>query len=361
MSTTEIADKPEKRIRLGISHGDINGISYEVIIKAFSDSRMLDLCTPIIYGSSKIASYHRKTLNLPDFSFNLIKRADMANPRRANIINITEEEIKIELGTSTEIAGKMAHLSLQAAVNDLQQGLIDVLVTAPINKYNIQSAGFAFPGHTEFLGSQCNVKEPLMLLVSGNLRMGLVTGHVPLSKVAAMLSEDLILRKIRAVSNSLLQDFGIHKPSIAVLGLNPHAGDNGLLGEEENKIIIPAIKKACDEGHNVFGPYASDGFFGSARYSAFDAILAMYHDQGLIPFKTIAFDSGVNFTAGLPFVRTSPDHGTAYDLAGKDMASPDSLRAAVYLACDIFAKRTEYKTISANPLKTAKLEPGSED
>jgi 4-hydroxythreonine-4-phosphate dehydrogenase len=229
MTTIELPNKPEKKIRLGISHGDINGISYEIIIKTFSDIRMLDICTPIIYGSSKIASYHRKTLNLPDFNFNLIKRADMANPKRANIINIIEDEARIELGSATETGGKMAHMSLQAAVNDLKQGLIDVLVTAPINKNIIQSSEFNFPGHTEFLAHQFNVKEPLMLLISGSLKLGLVTTHVPLSKVSEMITSDIILRKIIAMSDSLLQDFGNTQPKIAVLSLNPNSGYKGPL------------------------------------------------------------------------------------------------------------------------------------
>ena len=361
MSLHESTDKVEKKIKLGISHGDINGIGYEIMIKTFSDSRILDICTPVVYGSSKIASYHRKTLNLPDFNFNLIKKAEAANHKRANIINITEEETRIEIGSSTETAGKMSFLSLQNAVNDLKQGLIDVLVTAPINKYNIQSAGFAFPGHTEYLGEQFGVKDPLMLLVSGNLRLGLVTTHVPITKVAGLITTELIRKKIRKMEETLLQDFGIRRPKIAVLGLNPHASDNGLLGEEENQIIIPAIKKACEDGLNVFGPYSADGFFGAAHYTAFDGILAMYHDQGLIPFKTLAFDSGVNFTAGLPVIRTSPDHGTGYDIAGKDIASPDSFRSAVYLACDIFNNRQMHKAICANPLKQAKLDAGTEE
>lgn len=360
MNHLEQAEKSEKKVRVGITQGDINGIGYEVIIKSLADNRIMEMCTPIVYGSSKIASYHRKTLNLPEFNFNLVKKAEYANPKRANIVNITEEEVRIELGNSTEIAGKMSFMALEAAINDFKAGHIDVLITAPINKFNIQTAGFSFPGHTEYLGNRFDVKEPLMLLVSGNLRVGLVTGHVPLSKVASLITTESILRKIKAMNDSLLLDFGIRKPRIAVLGLNPHAGDNGLLGEEELNLIAPAISKANDEGCFTFGPYSSDGFFGSGKYTSFDGVLAMYHDQGLIPFKTLAFDSGVNFTAGIPLIRTSPDHGTGYDIAGKDTASPESFRSAMYLACDIYNHRTLFHQISANPLKSSKTDSGNE-
>ncbi len=361
MSKDQISETPEKSIRLGISHGDINGIGYEVIIKTFADPRMMTNCTPIVYGSSKVASYHRKTLNLHDFNFNLIRRVDAANSKRANIINITEEEVKIELGVSTEIAGKMALLSLEAAINDLKQGFIDVLVTAPINKHNIQSEGFSFPGHTEYLGNAFGVKDPLMLLVSDKLRVGLASGHIPLAEVPGSLNLGMIVEKLKLMSHALFLDFGIRAPKIAVLGLNPHSGDTGLIGREETDIIIPAINKAKEDGINAFGPYAADGFFGASEFSKFDAVLAMYHDQGLIAFKNFSFENGVNFTAGLPVIRTSPDHGTGYDIAGKNMASPDSFRAAVFAACDIFKQRSLNKELLKNPLQKTNLDMSAEE
>ncbi|HOI86694.1 MAG TPA: 4-hydroxythreonine-4-phosphate dehydrogenase PdxA [Lentimicrobium sp.] len=346
----------EKKPVVGITHGDINSISYEVIIKSFIDNRIFELLTPVVYGSSKVASYHRKMLNVSEFNFNLIKKADAANPKRANIVNINDQEIRIELGKSTQIAGELALLSLEAAVEDLKKGLIDVLVTAPINKQNIQSKNFHFPGHTEYLASRFGATDDLMLMVSNKLRIGMATGHIPLREVPGALTEELLLRKIGILHQSLLQDFAIRSPRIALLGLNPHAGDNGLLGEEEQRVIKPAIDKAFAEGKLVFGPFPADGFFGSGNYTQFDGILAMFHDQGMLPFKAFSFDSGVNYTAGLPVIRTSPAHGTAYELAGKDMASPDSFRAALYLACDIYNNRRMYADITANPLHVSKQE-----
>lgn len=341
---------------IGITHGDINSISYEIIIKALSDSRIFELLTPVVYGSSKIASYHRKMLNVSDFTFNLIKKADLANPKRANIININDQEVKIELGKSTPLAGELSLLSLETAIDDLKKGLIDVLVTAPINKQNIQSRDFHFPGHTEYLASKFNARDYLMLMVNHNIRIGVVTGHIPLREVFNQLTEELLLHKMKILNQSLIQDFGIRKPRIAILGLNPHASDNGLLGEEESKIIKPAIEKAFAGGMLAFGPFPADGFFGSSAFAKFDGILAMYHDQGMLPFKTLAFDTGVNFTAGLPVVRTSPAHGTAYEIAGKDLASAESFRAAMYLATDIFHNRKRYAEITANPLEMSKQE-----
>jgi 4-hydroxythreonine-4-phosphate dehydrogenase len=349
---SEIDNKPV----IGITHGDINSISYEIIIKALTDSRIFELLTPVVYGSSKVASYHRKMLSVSDFAFNLIKKADLANPKRANIININDQEVKIELGKSTSIAGELALLSLENATEDLKKGLIDVLVTAPINKQNIQSKEFHFPGHTEYLANKFGAEDYLMLMVSNNIRIGVVTGHIPLREVFNQLTEELLLHKIQILHQSLIQDFGIRKPRIALLGLNPHASDNGLLGEEEARIIKPAIDKAFNSGMMVFGPYPADGFFGSSDFTKFDGILAMYHDQGMLPFKTLAFDSGVNFTAGLPIVRTSPAHGTAYDIAGKDEASFESFRAALYLATDIFYNRRQYAEMSINPLEMSKQE-----
>ncbi len=351
----------DSRIRIGITHGDINSIGYEVIIKALMDPRMYELFTPIVYGSSKVASYHKKTLNLPDFNFNLIKKAEFANPKRANIINISEDEIKIEIGKSTDTAGIYSLMSLERAVADLKHNEIDVLVTAPINKKNIQSDNFSFPGHTEYLAQRFETKNVLMLMISNSIRIGVITGHVPLKDVPGLITDELILNKINILNESLIKDFAIRKPRIAILGLNPHSGDNGLIGNEEDKIIVPAIQKANDKGCLVFGPYPADGFFGSSNFQKFDGILAMYHDQGLVPFKTLAFDNGINFTAGLPIVRTSPGHGTAYDIAGMDKASPDSMREALYKAYDICKNRMEHQELTANPLKKTVIQTEEEN
>lgn len=337
-------------VRIGISHGDVNGISYEIIIKTLSDTRILDFFTPIVYGSSKVASYHKKLLGIHDFNFHVIRSADQAMPGKANLVNIFHEEIKIDLGQTTDIAGQAAYKALEAATDDLASGQIDALVTAPINKQNIQSADFGFPGHTEYLTKKFGAEESLMLMVSNDTRIGVITGHIPLREVPGNISRDRILQKVRILNNSLKKDFGIQKPRIALLGLNPHAGDKGVIGIEEEEVIIPSIQQAFDEGILVFGPYPADGFFGSDSFSHFDGILAMYHDQGLIPFKTLSFKSGVNFTAGLPVVRTSPAHGTAFDMAGKNMATPDAFRESVYLALEIARNRKLHDEISANPL-----------
>jgi len=349
----ELKDKKLKKIRLAISHGDFNGIGYEVILKTFNDSRMFDICTPIVYGLSKVGSYHRKTIPNLGVEFNLIKNCSNANPKRLNIINISNEDVKVELGTSTTEAGNLSYLALERATEDLINGC-DVLVTAPINKDNIQSDKFDYPGHTEYLAKKFAQDEELMILASKALRVAVVTGHIPISKVAETITKDLILRKLKIFEKSLMRDFGIRKPRIAVLGLNPHAGDNGLLGKDEQELVIPAIDEAKEKGILAFGPFPADGFFGSDDFLKFDGILAMYHDQGLTPFKIISFEDGVNFTAGLSIVRTSPDHGTAYEIAGKNKAMPDSFRAAVFLACDIFLKRQEYDEINANPLIVTK-------
>jgi 4-hydroxythreonine-4-phosphate dehydrogenase len=323
----------------------------EVIIKTFLDPQMLDICTPVIFGSNKTATFHRKALNVEDFSFNPIKELSEINPKRANIINVYDDEPLVELGKQTETGGKYAFLSLEAAAYALAQKKIDVLVTAPINKENIQSPDFNFPGHTEYLDDKFGDGNSLMFLVSDTLRVAVATGHIPVTQVAQALTPELILKKIQVLHKSLIQDFEVRKPKIAVLGLNPHAGDNGVIGNEEQSIINPAINKAKEEGMLVYGPYPADGFFGNGTYKNFDAVLAMYHDQGLIPFKTIAFNNGVNFTAGLPVVRTSPDHGTAYDIAGKNLASEESFRKAIYTAIDIYKTRQTYDLITANPLK----------
>ena len=339
--------------RVGITTGDLNGIGMEVIIKSLLDNRILSTCTPIVYGSAKTASYHRKALKINDFSFNIINDADEANPKKPNLINCWNEEVEIELGVPSTKTGRFAFRSIEAAAKDLASGKIDVIVTAPIDKKTIQGEGFEFAGHTEYFTQMSNVQESLMLLVADGLRVGVATGHVPLKEVSAKLTKALIVQKLNTLHQSLVRDFNLPRPKIAVLGLNPHAGDNGLLGEEEKSIIGPAIEEANRQhGILAFGPYPADGFFGSPALAQFDAILAMYHDQGLTPFKALAFDSGVNFTAGLPIVRTSPDHGTAYDIAGQGLANENSFRQAVYLACDIFANRKLYKEINANKLAT---------
>lgn len=347
----------KQNIKVGISHGDFNGISYEIIMKAFLDKRTLELFTPIVYGSSKIASYYRKTLDLNELNFNLVKKADYANAKRVNIINCFNEEVKIEIGQSSPVAGEMAFKALEKAIDDLKWAKIDVLVTAPFNKKNIQSESFGFAGHTDYLASKFDTDDHLMIMVNKDLRIGILTGHIPLNKVSEQINSEFLLKKLQVMNKSLQKDFGIRKPKIAVLGLNPHAGDDGLIGTEEQNEIIPAIQKAKDENILAFGPFPADGFFGSSNYRNFDGIMAMYHDQGMLPFKTFAFDSGVNFTAGLPIVRTSPAHGTAYDIAGKNVASPGSFRQAIYLAIDIHRNRKEHEELNSNPLKVDNPNP----
>ena len=344
----------------GISQGDINGIGYEVIIKTLMDGMINDLCIPVVYGSPKVAAYHRKALNITNFSFNNIRSADEANPRKANMINCLDDNIRVELGKSTPQGGEAAFISLEKAVDDLMSGKIDVLITAPIDKKNIQSENFHFNGHTEYLKAKADADEVLMFMISENMRIGIATGHCPLKEVSGQITVPSLLSKIRLMNHSLILDFAIRKPKIAVLGLNPHAGDNSLLGNEEADIIIPAINQAEKEGILVFGPFPADGFFGAGSFSKFDGILAMYHDQGLAPFKALSFDSGVNFTAGLPFIRTSPVHGTAFAIAGKGEASENSFRQALFLACSIFRNRKMYEEISKNPLKHQDIETHSD-
>lgn len=343
------------KARIGISVGDINGIGIEVILKTLADARIYEYCTPVVYGSVKTTSYHKKLLGMPEFNFNVIKNAGEMNVRKANLVNCWDEEVKIELGQDTENGGKYAFKSLEAAMEDLLAGKIDALVTAPINKSNIQQAGFPFPGHTEYLQQKAGSPDSLMFMVSEDLKISVVTGHMPISQVPAAITRENILSKLRLMNKSLKNDFWIEKPKIAVLGLNPHAGDRGLLGKEEEETIIPAIKKAFDEGIMAFGPFPADGFFGQAAYLKFDAVLAMYHDQGLIPFKHLSFGKGVNFTGGLPFIRTSPDHGVAYDIAGKGVAQESSFREAIFMAGDLFRKRAEQKELQSHPLKITKL------
>lgn len=341
----------DHKIKVGITQGDINGIGYEIIFKALTDNRLLESFTPVIYGSSKVAAYHRKALNITNFSLNSIRTAEEAHPKRVNIINCLSDEVRVELGKSTTIAGDAAFKALELAVQDIKRGAIDVLVTAPINKKNIQSDKFSFPGHTEYLAQQAESDEVLMLMVSDHLKVGVVTGHVPLKDVAENITVDSIVEKLRILDSTLRVDFTIRKPRIAVLGLNPHAGDQGVIGTEEEEVIIPAIAKAKEMGIMALGPYPADGLFGNAQLKNFDAILAMYHDQGLAPFKVLAFTNGVNYTAGLPFIRTSPDHGTAYDIAGQNKADRESFLNAIYLAVDAYKNRLENQKLAKNPLK----------
>lgn len=346
----------KKLIIAGISQGDINGIGYEVIIKALMDNTINDICVPVVYGSPKVAAYHRKALNINNFSFNNIRSAEEANSKKANMINCLDDNVRVELGKPSQHGGEAAFISLEKAVEDLMSGKIDILVTGPIDKKTIQSESFQFSGHTDYLKSKAGVDDALMLMVGESLRIGMATDHVPLRKVPELISTERIIRKLRLMNQSLIIDFGIRKPRIAVLGLNPHAGDNSLIGSEENEVIIPAIQQMDKEGMLVFGPFSADGFFGAGSFSNFDGILAMYHDQGLAPFKALSFDTGVNYTAGLPFVRTSPVHGTAFQIAGKGQASESSFRHALYLACDIFRNRQAYYEMTRNPLKHQDIE-----
>lgn len=329
-----------KNFVIGITQGDINGISYEVIIKSLSDNRIMELCTPVVYGLSKVASYHKKYMDLPDFSFQFTKTAEQLSTKRPNLINLYDEEVKLELGTSTKIAGQMSERSLYAAGRDLKNKLIDAIVTAPVNTNNIQSDKFKFAGHTEFFEHYFGGKEnpAMMLLVAEGIRVGFVTNHLPMSNVAGEITTEKILQKLEILNQSLRQDFALDNPTIAVLALNPHTGDEGLFGKEEIDSIQPAVNQAFHNGINAFGPFPADSFFATGSYRKFDAVLAMYHDQGMIPFKLLGKD-GVNFTAGLPIVRTSPTHGTAYDIAGKNIADPQSMRNAIYLALDILRNR----------------------
>jgi 4-hydroxythreonine-4-phosphate dehydrogenase len=329
------SDKPV----VGITMGDFNGVGPEIILKTVADARILKICTPVIYGSYKIFAKYKKLITTEEVSFNSVKSADQINLKKPNIITCWEEDFEIQPGKVTPEAGKCALLSLNKATEDTIAGRIDGMVTAPINKYNIQSDNFKFPGHTEYLTEKAGAKESIMLLVSDSLRVGVVTGHIPLSEVKENITKERLLSKINILYKSLKTDFAIQKPKIALLGLNPHAGEQGLLGKEEQEILIPLIEELKAKGVLIFGPFPADGFFGTHQYKKFDGVLAMYHDQGLTPFKTIAFESGVNFTAGLPFTRTSPDHGTAYDIAGKNTANESSFREALFVACDIIKSR----------------------
>ncbi len=327
-------------IRLGITHGDINSISYEIILRVLADERIPELCTPVVYGSARIAAFYRKTLDINDIHFNQIASAADARPGANNIVNVVGEDTKVDPGIPTQSSGAAARAALEAAVTDLKAGYIDAIVTAPINKNCIQSDTFRFPGHTEYLEAACGDGEKaLMILCCENMRIALVTAHLPLRDVPQAITKEAVLEKLHIFHRSLRQDFAIPSPRIAVLSLNPHAGEGGLLGKEEEETIIPAVREAQAEKILAFGPYAADGFFGSGSHAKFDGILAMYHDQALSPFKALAMDRGVNFTAGLQYVRTSPDHGTGYDIVGKGQANADSMRQAIYYAIDIFRSR----------------------
>jgi 4-hydroxythreonine-4-phosphate dehydrogenase len=339
-------------LRIGISCGDLNGVGIEVVLRTFDDPRMMGEVIPVLYCSTKTVSHHRKALELDDVQVNGVADAREALPRKLNVVNLWEDELPMELGKPSGELAKYAVQSLEAAVQDLASGKVDVLVTAPIDKHAMQNAGFAFPGHTEYLQHMAGSdSEVLMILAGEGLRVGTVTGHIPLKDVAAAITTDRIMSKARLFHQSLQRDFGIPSPRIALLGLNPHAGDGGALGSEDKERIAPAARRLQEEGILAMGPYPSDGFFGNGSYKHFDGVLAMYHDQGLIPFKTLSFGHGVNFTAGLPIVRTSPDHGTGLDIAGKGMADPGSFRAAVWMAGDIKRNREHWRAISADPLQ----------
>jgi 4-hydroxythreonine-4-phosphate dehydrogenase len=340
-------DKTDKII-VGISIGDLNGISIEVILKTFEDKRMLEFCTPVLFGATKVISFHKKALGL-ETPVQGITSMNQLNHNKINVLNIWKEEVKIELGSATKESGLYAAKSLEIAVKNLKENKIDVLLTAPINKENIQSDTFNFPGHTEFLEANLEGKS-LMILMTDELRIGLITGHIPISDVAKTITPELIKAKVETMHTSLKKDFGITKPKIAVLALNPHCGDKGVIGKEDDEIIRPTIQEIKDSGKLVFGPYAADGFFGSETYKQFDGVLATYHDQGLAPFKALSFGKGVNFTAGLSHVRTSPDHGTGYDIAGKNEAKPSSFKEALFTAIQIFKNRNEFSELTKNQL-----------
>jgi len=337
------------KIKVGISIGDLNGIGCEIILKTFEDARMLEFCTPIIFASTKTVSFQNKHLGL-NINYNGINEISEAIEGKLNVLNVWKETPSIEYGQETKEGGKYAFLSLKSAVESLKKKEVDILVTAPINKHNIQSEEFKFPGHTDYLAQELN-GEALMFMVSNDLKVGLVTDHVPVKDISSHITPGLIEKKVDKIYESLQKDFGIRRPKIAVLGINPHTGDNGVIGKEDDEILRPTINKIYESGKLVYGPYAADSFFGADNYKKFDAVLATYHDQGLIPFKTLSFGNGVNYTAGLSRVRTSPDHGTAFEIAGKGEADHNSFKEALFLGIKIFKKRKEYKNITKDPLK----------
>ena len=342
----------ERKIKVGISIGDTNGIGLEVILKTFADKRMMDFCTPVIFASSKAVSYHKNALN-SEVQIQGIQSLDAVIDGKINLLSVWKEELKIELGTPTPVSGAAAFKSLEAATKALQEKKVDLLLTAPISKDNIQSEDFQFAGHTEYLEEQLE-GESLMILMSGSLRMGLITGHLPVAKVSETITKELIQKKVDIMYTTLVQDFGISKPKIAVLGLNPHCGDNGVIGNEDEELVRPTLLEIQESGKLVYGPYAADGFFGSENYKKFDGVLAMYHDQGLVAFKTLAFGKGVNFTAGLSGVRTSPDHGTAFEIAGTNTADPSSFKEALFTGLGIVKTRNRYKMLTKDILKVRK-------
>ena len=340
------------KIVVGITQGDSNGIGYEVIIKALADPRILDQFTPVIYGSSKLFGFYRKTIpEVEQMDTNAISSASEAHAKRINIVNCLPDSTFAEPGQATPESAKSAIKSLETAIRELKEGKIDVLVTGPINKKAMSNEGFGFPGHTEFIQNSFGVKDVTMLMVSHRLKLGVVTGHIPLKDVASQITEEKILSKLRLMNEALKKDFVVDQPRIAVLSLNPHSGDGGLLGTEEQDIIIPAIRKATEEDILAFGPFSPDGYFGLSHYENFDATLAMYHDQGLSPFKALSFEDGVNYTAGLPVIRTSPDHGTAFEMAGRDEADPRSMRAAIFTAIDIYRNRKAWEELQAGKME----------
>ena len=353
-----------RKIKVGITHGDINGIGYEIILKTLEDPRIAELCTPIVYGSAKIAAFYRKMMELPEVKFSQIDTPSEAssNGEHNYMINVVPESVMPEAGQCTQAGGAAALSALERAVSDLREGLIDVLVTCPISKDAIHGEEFSFPGHTEFLESRVGDGSKAMMIMAGeNLRVALVTIHKSLADVSGNITKETVYDSIARFNKSLISDFGIHSPRIAVLSLNPHAGDNGVIGTEDNEIIEPAIAEAYKKHIFAFGPYAADGFFGRGNYRKFDGVLAMYHDQGLIPFKLLAAERGINFTAGMPVVRASPDHGTAFDIAGKGEADPQSLREAIYMALDIYRNRLREKEATANPLKKQNFDRGARE
>lgn len=349
-------------IKLGITIGDLNGVGLEIILKTLGNEQIFQYCTPVIYGSSKVVSYHKNIIDFGDFSFNGIRQGDTLRTDRINVVNCWSENVNITLGKATEASGMYAIRALEAAVDDLKKSHVDALVTAPINKQAMKLANFPYPGHTEFFTQAFQSGESLMLMVNDGFRIGLVTNHLPIKEVAAEITRERIASKLNILNETLRVDFGIERPTIAVLGLNPHAGDGGVIGSEEEKLIRPVVIEAKKNGIMAMGPFPADGFFGSGQFRKFDGILAMYHDQALIPFKTLSFGNGVNFTAGLPYIRTSPDHGTAYDIAGKNEADPSSFRQALFLAIDIVRRRNEYLELHSDPITTkAKLDTEAEN
>lgn len=342
--------KKAHKVRVGISIGDLNGIGSEVILKTFADQRMLDFCTPVIFANNKLLSFYKKHFKM-NINFQGVDDAQKIIDGKFNVVNIWKDNLKINFGEENKFLGKFTLQSLEASTQALKNGDIDTLVTAPINKNVIQSDKFNFPGHTDYLAKHLGGGESLMFMISQNLKVGLLTDHVAVKEVSEVITPSLIEKKVNMISNSLKADFKVRKPKIAILGINPHSGDNGVIGKEDEEVLKPTIKKLQDKGNLVYGPYAADSFFGTKNYQNFDAVVAAYHDQGLIPFKTLSFGNGVNFTAGLEKVRTSPDHGTAYEIAGKGEADYTSFKEAVFASIEIFKNRKEYEKLTKNPLK----------